>query len=330
VSEEHLRVQERDVSIFKKDQEIQNVIKERDQYAVQIARMTINNPGIGAGSQAIPVARKSVKLDNPPKLSDGKEPRFEEWHLLIDQKLQANADHYDTPALRKALVISCTEGKARRHLAVRMRDESTNPYVDSKDMLDHLKTIYADPNRVITAKHKFRNLYMKGGDKFHDFVSEFLWLAAEAEIAEESWKTELYHKFTTELQKLTIAESIRAGGSFQEFTEYCSQTASHLEVINNRTQRNRNFANRKENASDNTTPNPRPSTPAVKREGTPAVDRIPDNERDRLMREGKCFNCKKPGHLSFNCPDKTAAQLKALEKDATGGNSNNESENEEA
>jgi hypothetical protein len=36
--------------------------------------------------------------------------------------------------------------------------------------------------------------------------------------------------------------------------------------------------------------------------------------RVRLMAEGKCFNCFKPGHLLKNCPRKTLTQLKALEK----------------
>ena len=106
-----------------------------------------------------------------------------------------------------------------------------NPYTDSKDMLDHLKAIYDDPTCVVTAKNQFRQLYMKTSDKFHGFLSEFLYLAVEAGVAEDDWKYELYYKLTTKLQKLCISESIKYG-TFQEFSSVVSQTASRLQVIN--------------------------------------------------------------------------------------------------
>ena len=34
------------------------------------------------------------------------------------------------------------------------------------------------------------------------------------------------------------------------------------------------------------------------------VDAMTTQERSELMRKGLCFGCKKPGHLSRNCPDK--------------------------
>lgn len=58
-------------------------------------------------------------------------------------------------------------------------------------MLDHLKKIYSDPNRVTTVKRQFRKLYLKTTDKFHNFLSEFLYLAAEAGVSEDDWKDNL-------------------------------------------------------------------------------------------------------------------------------------------
>jgi hypothetical protein len=53
---------------------------ERDQYARGVAQLAI----------AGPLAR-TTEISDPPKLSDGKDPAFEDWLLLIEQKLSANA-----------------------------------------------------------------------------------------------------------------------------------------------------------------------------------------------------------------------------------------------
>ncbi|OJJ78408.1 uncharacterized protein ASPGLDRAFT_138972, partial [Aspergillus glaucus CBS 516.65] len=80
-------------------------------------------------------------------------------------------------------------------------------------------------------------LYMKNGDRFHDFLSEFLYLTTEAGVAEDTWKDELYVKLTTKLQELCIIASYQ-DGPFQDFSNAVSQTASRLEVINHWNQRN--------------------------------------------------------------------------------------------
>ncbi|OJJ82792.1 uncharacterized protein ASPGLDRAFT_129833, partial [Aspergillus glaucus CBS 516.65] len=88
-------------------------------------------------------------------------------------------------------------------------------------------------------------LYMKTSDKFHEFLSGFLYLAAEADVAEKDWKNELYTKLTTRLQELCISDCIK-NGTFQEFSSAVSQTASFLKVINHHAQKNQTFTPNKE------------------------------------------------------------------------------------
>ena len=294
IVELELQNQEKDSELITLKHEKTETDQERDAFATQVARMMMNRTTSAQQSSPRTIPSKSAKIPDPPMLTDGKEPRFEDWLLLISQKLAANADHFDTPQLRKAYVVSRCEGKARKHIIPRMRDDAMNPYTDSKDMLNHLKTIYDDPNRVTTAKHQFRQLYMKASDKFHNFLSEFLYLAVEAGVAEHDWKDELYHKLTTELQKLCITASIQ-NSSFQEFSSAVSQTASRLEVINHRTQRNRSFA---PSNRDTTNKGTSQSGTAVKKEPTPSqgtsptTQRMGNAEHDRLMKEGRCFHCR--------------------------------------
>ena len=48
------------------------------------------------------------------------------------------------------------------------------------------------------------------------------------------------------------------------------------------------------------------------------VDSMSTNEHSQLMKKGACFNCKKIGHLSKDCPDKKTrnfSQQKKTSKD---------------
>ena len=124
----------------------------------------------------------------------------------MTQKLEANHDHYDSPQLYHAYVASCCDEKACKHIIPWLWSKSVNLYRDSTDMLKHLKTIYDNPNRVTTAKNQFWQLYIKLSDWFYDFLSKFLYLAAEAGVSDNNLKNELYHQITIKLQELTIAE----------------------------------------------------------------------------------------------------------------------------
>ena len=139
----------------------------------------------------------------------------------MTQKLEANHDHYDSPQLHHAYVASCCDGKAYKHIMPWLWSKSVNLYEDSINMLEHLKTIYNDLNWVITVKNQFQQLYIKLTDWFHDFLSEFLYLAAEAGVSDNNLKDELYHWITTKLQELIMAE-INSNGSFRQFTSFCS------------------------------------------------------------------------------------------------------------
>ena len=124
----------------------------------------------------------------------------------MTQKLEANHDHYNSPQLHCAYVASCCDRKACKHITPQLWSESMNLYEDSSNMIEHLKTIYDDLNWVTTVKNQFWQLYIKNTDWFHDFLSEFLYLATEASISNDNLKDELYHWITTKLQELTIPE----------------------------------------------------------------------------------------------------------------------------
>jgi hypothetical protein len=77
--------------------------------------------GRHAVGASVALLEKSVKLPNPPVLTDGKDPEFEDWDSRMRNKLKANADPYNTEALRIAYVENRVGGKAAKHLRPRLR-----------------------------------------------------------------------------------------------------------------------------------------------------------------------------------------------------------------
>jgi hypothetical protein len=69
---------------------------------------------LSQGNSLVP--KKSMKIPDPPPLTDGKDPIFESWKLQICGKLRVNVDHFPSDEARMAYVYGCTRGDAQKHL----------------------------------------------------------------------------------------------------------------------------------------------------------------------------------------------------------------------
>ena len=125
----------------------------------------------------------------------------------MKNKLAANADHYSTPQLQKAYIVGRCTSNALKHVSPHIHDGIQNEYKDTSNIFKHLESIYGDPNQIINAKCCYHSLLMKPSDKFHSFLSEFLYLANEAGVHKDEWKEDLYNKLTFKLQELVISEA---------------------------------------------------------------------------------------------------------------------------
>jgi hypothetical protein len=317
-------LREKDNALRNKDNALLNLAEERDRYrdAFAMQALDVQTGRSARNSPAPEKTKKSTKIPDPPILTDGKDPKFEDWLLRIKDKLAANEDHYPTAALRLAYVKSRCGGRAAEHLITQSRDEALNKYTDAIDVLDHLKIIYQDVNRVIQAKIKFRSLYMKPADKFQEFLSEFSYLAQESGLSLPEWKEELYHRINVEMQRAVMKESNDEGCEFQEFAAICNQMANRLEQISIKEQRRKGqigqATSTKTNTNDASQTAPKP-TSTGRAQNTSAVagthGRLTTEDRQELLKDGKCFYCKQKGHMARDCPIKKATvDLKALEQ----------------
>lgn len=299
---------------------VQDLEKERDEFARHATRLAISASATvetsSARADVTETARhsKHVKITDPPALTDGKEPTYEEWKIGMEAVIDANPDRFSTPEVRKAYILGRTDSRARRLLLPRMGADSANRYKDSKDMLEHLKEIFANPNEKFIAAEKLRRFFMRNSDSFHDFLAEFHYLADKSGVSTEAMREELYNRLTPKLQEMTFITWSNPQGTFQELTECAARAASTLETIQSR-QRGGRFGRSSTSTSitlsgSNKQGGSSSTTPTVKREETEQPGRrIPNQER-------RCFNCQQIGHIARECPQKKpATELKGMEQE---------------
>lgn len=311
------------------------LIQERDDALARVQELAreTESPLTASVSQ-----KKSSKLPDGKRFNDGKEPTFESWLIDIENKLEANADHYPTPLSRMQYVKSMCEGEAAEHLIPRFQKNSPGRYRDVDDILEHLKTIYHDANKATKAKRELRRLY-QNDTKFQDFLSKFVLKAQESMLPVAQWKDELYERLSPEMQRQLVKASYDDDLSYGDFVRECHQTANRLEIIIENEKRAPKNRGNKNGAGKDNKKDQNGAAKDDKKDKDDNKDRkdrlkISWAERQKLIAEGKCFRCKMPGHTANDCnfdEKKRTPDLKALEPAAEAKNeSSSESENEDA
>ena len=128
------------------------------------------------------IKKHSLKHDNPDKLDDGTSPTYVAWRSLLQGKLSANANWWQTKTDRIHYVFSRTEGEAQRHLEPRIDEDSLEPWLTVNEMLEHLDTIFRDHFEAEWSKNSFHVLRQSTGQEFNEFHTEFARLASVGRV----------------------------------------------------------------------------------------------------------------------------------------------------
>ncbi|KAJ9247530.1 hypothetical protein DTO280E4_4177 [Paecilomyces variotii] len=200
------QLQESETKIRDLTAQIQILVQERDKYRNATAEYALRFHR--GGSLA------AWNKRDPPLLTDGKNPKFEDWVVQMKSKLKTNADHYyyDNESLRP-----------------RFREESAHPYKSADEIFTYLQVIFHDPSRRWNANRQFTRLQMKTDQKYHDFLVEFMRLAGEADINPDDYKDEMFHKVTNSLRNLTVHQYYKAS-TFNDYTTACHRAAYALQM----------------------------------------------------------------------------------------------------
>lgn len=175
--------------------------------------------------------RRAYKIPDPSMLTGGNPFKFDGWRIAIERKLKANAHQFPSATFRKAYIISQLKRKAYEQLIPRLLPGSKNSFEDGVDILDHLESIYVDPNRRWNARDSFNRPYMGDHEKFATFLATFFRLADEADISCVDRVDLLWQKVNVELQYELILMVDLPGVTFSRFVKFAHRMARFMDIM---------------------------------------------------------------------------------------------------
>lgn len=272
---------------------------------------SLDAEGTGAtteeGTTGTTKKKRSAKLPDPPQLTDGIEPDYEDWVMKMEYKLDANGDHWPTDQLKIGYIQNRLAGKAARQIYPRLRRDSKLRIESPGELFEAIHGIFGDDNKTQTAHSEFRAL-TQGRSRFADFWAEFQRITLDLLMDEQTLIAELRSKVNRTMKQALVNDV--APTTLRALAKRCVRyEINQAELFEPDSRRPYTApAPRVARAPPTTTstsytPDTR-TKPAY--EDRPRLYRPPhrDPAKELLMRAGKCFECSKEGHLARDCPDK--------------------------
>ena len=116
---------------------------------------------------------KSFKFSNLSVFIDEDESTWNSWRIKMNDKLQANVNHFDNENICIVYVISRLEGDAAEHIFAWCRHDASHSYISTYELFEHLKEIYDELNRNRKCRREY-NALRQTDKSFNVFYFDFM------------------------------------------------------------------------------------------------------------------------------------------------------------
>ncbi len=239
---------------------------------------------------------KFFKFSDSSIFTDEDESTWDSWRVKMNDKLQANVDHFDNENTCIAYVISRLGGDAAEHIFARRRHDASHSYISTYELFEHLEGIYDDQNKNRKCRREY-NALRQAEKSFNVFYFDFMKLFSYLGYDDRTLMNDLQDKINNRLQDaLSICP--------EDFTTL-HRLKSFLQSVNNRQRANYQLRSERRTiiAKVIVAPEKRAtSLPAVTTSIIEYVKPTTFSTSESVRSPIVCYICKVPSHLSKNCP----------------------------
>jgi len=238
---------------------------------------------------------KFFKFLNSSIFTDEDESTWDSWRVKMNDKLQANVDHFDNENICIVYVISRLEDDAAEHIFAWHRHDALHSYISIYELFEHLKEIYDDQNKNRKCRCKY-NALRQAEKSFNVFYFNFMKLFSYLEYDDHILMNDFQNKINNRLQNaLSICS--------KDFTTL-HRLKSFLQDVNNKQRVNYQLRSQLCTVTVKVTvvPDKRVATSlsvttSIINYVKPIFSSISESARSSII----CYTCKISSHLFKNC-----------------------------
>ena len=146
---------------------------------------------------------KFFKFLNSSVFINKDESTWNSWRVKMNNKLQANVDHFDNENICIVYVISRLENAAAEHIFAWRWHDALHSYISIDELFEHLKEIYSDQNKNRKCRCKY-NALKQAEKSFNVFYFNFMKLFSYLEYNDCTLMNDLQNKINNHLQNALL------------------------------------------------------------------------------------------------------------------------------